>query len=447
MRSFILICIFMMLIFSLSSGQPVGENFFPYQTYQKVLSNGLKVIVIPMQNPGLVAYYSIVRTGSRDEYAPGHSGFAHFFEHMMFRGTKKYPGPVYDRIMTEMGANANAFTSSDLTCFHIVHAKDHLDQVMELESDRFQNLDYEVADFKTEAGAVLGEYLKGLSSPWSLLREKLMETAFTTHTYRHTTIGFRQDVEAMPTMYDYSRSFFKSYYRPENVILLLVGDLNPDETFTKVQQYYGNWQPGYVPPAIQPEPAQTAERSAELTFSGKTLPIMTIAYKAPAFNPMDKAVAASYLLGALLFGENSEIYKKLVIREQSVQFIQANFFANRDPGLFQISMMIKNENDIPLIKGEIDRTIQQAQTEPIALEKLKNQQRRIRYAFLMELDTAQKTASRLVSFLALTGELESVDEFFATCDAVTPEDLQAAAQKFLVPEKRTVISLKGGNNL
>lgn len=446
MRSFMFIYIFMMLIFSLSFGQSVEKKIFPYQSYQKVLSNGLKVIVIPMQNPGLVAYYSIVRTGSRDEYEPGHSGFAHFFEHMMFRGTKNYPGPVYDRIMTEIGASTNAFTSSDLTCYHIVHSKDHLDQVMELESDRFQNLDYKVADFKTEAGAVLGEYLKGLSSPWSLLREKLMETAFTTHTYRHTTIGFRQDVEAMPSMYDYSRAFFKRYYRPENVILLLVGDLNPDETFARVQQYYGNWQPGYVPPAIQPEPEQTAELNAELKFSGKTLPIMTIAYKAPAFNPTDKEVAASYLLGALLFGENSEIYKKLVIREQSVQFIQANFFANRDPGLFQISTIIKNENDIPLIKGEIDRIIKQAQIESIAIEKLKNQQRRIRYAFLMELDTAQKTAGRLVSFLSLTGELKSVDEFFATCDAVTPEDLQAAARKFLVSEKRTVIILKGGNN-
>jgi zinc protease len=438
--------IFIILIFSMALTQSMEKKIFPYQTYERVLSNGLKVIVIPMQNPGLVAYYSIVRTGSRDEYEPGHSGFAHFFEHMMFRGTKKYPGPVYDRIMTEMGANAKAYTSSDLTCFHIVHSKDHLDQVMELESDRFQKLDYEVADFKTEAGAVLGEYLKGLSSPWSLLREKLMETAFTTHTYRHTTIGFRQDVEAMPTMYDYSRSFFKRYYRPENVILLLVGDLNPDDTFAKVQQYYGNWQPGYVPPAIQPEPEQTAELNAELTFSGKTLPIMTIAYKAPAFQPTAKEVAASYLLGALLFGENSEIYKKLVIREQSVQFIQANFFANRDPGLFQISTMIKNENALSAIKDEIDRTIKQAQTESIAKEKLKKQQRRIRYAFLMELDTAQKTAGRLVSFLSLTGDLKSVDAFFATCDAVTPEDLQAAAQKFLVPEKRTVITLKGGNN-
>ncbi len=446
MRSFMFIRIFIILIFSMALTQSMEKKIFPYQTYERVLSNGLKVIVIPMQNPGLVAYYSIVRTGSRDEYEPGHSGFAHFFEHMMFRGTKKYPGPVYDRIMTEMGANAKAYTSSDLTCFHLVHSKDHLDQVMELESDRFQNLDYEVADFKTEAGAVLGEYLKGLSSPWSLLREKLMETAFTTHTYRHTTIGFRQDVEAMPTMYDYSRSFFKRYYRPENIILLLVGDLNPEETFTKAQQYYGNWQPGYVPPAIQPEPEQTAGQSAELTFSGKTLPIMTIAFKAPAFQPTDKEVAASYLLGALLFGENSEIYKKLVIREQSVQFIQANFFANRDPGLFQISTMIKNENALSAIKDEIDRTIKQAQTESIAKEKLKKQQRRIRYAFLMELDTAQKTAGRLVSFLSLTGDLKSVDAFFATCDAVTPEDLQAAAQKFLVPEKRTVITLKGGNN-
>jgi zinc protease len=108
--------------------------------------------------------------------------------------------------------------------------------------------------------------------------------------------------------------------------------------------------------------------------------------------------------------------------------------------------MIKNENDISAIKDEIDRTIQQAQTEPIAIEKLKNQQRRIRYAFLMELDTAQKTAGRLVSFLALTGDIKAVDDFFATCDAVTPADLQAVAQKFLVPEKRTAITLKGGIN-
>ncbi|MDZ7342309.1 MAG: insulinase family protein, partial [candidate division KSB1 bacterium] len=250
-----------------------APGIFPYQYQEQILDNGLKVILIPMDSPGLVAYYSIVRTGSRDEYEPGHTGFAHFFEHMMFRGTKKYPGSVYDKLMTEMGADANAYTSDDITCYHLNFAAEDLEKVMELESDRFQNLFYEEQAFKTEAGAVHGEYLKGLSSPYFLLSEKLMDTAFDVHTYKHTTIGFRQDIEAMPTMYDYSRSFFNRYYRPENVVLLIVGDINPATTMPLVQKYYGNWQKGYVPPQVPVEPEQQGERTASVTYNGQTLPI------------------------------------------------------------------------------------------------------------------------------------------------------------------------------
>lgn len=262
-----------------------STGIFPYPYYEQVLDNGLKVIIIPMETPGLVAYYSVVRTGSRDEYEPGHSGFAHFFEHMMFRGTKKYPGSVYDRLVTEMGADANAYTSDDLTCYHLNFATEDLEKVMELESDRFQNLFYEEQAFKTEAGAVHGEYLKGLSSPYFLLSEKLMDTAFDVHTYKHTTIGFRQDIEAMPTMYDYSRSFFNRYYRPENVVLLIVGDIDPAATMELVHQYYGNWQKGFVPPQVPVEPEQQGERTASVVYNGQTLPILCIAYKSLAFDP------------------------------------------------------------------------------------------------------------------------------------------------------------------
>ena len=96
-----------------------AENVFPYRYQTQTLPNGLRVIFIPMSGSGLVSYWSIVRTGSRDEIEPGRSGYAHFFEHMMFRGTKKYPGPVYDRIINGIGAHSNAFTSEDLTAFHI----------------------------------------------------------------------------------------------------------------------------------------------------------------------------------------------------------------------------------------------------------------------------------------------------------------------------------------
>lgn len=257
----------------------VNAGIFPYKYQVEVLENGLKVILRPMDNPGLVAYYSVVRTGSRDEYEPGRSGFAHFFEHMMFRGTEKYPGPVYDRLVTEMGANANAYTSDDLTCFHLVVSSDNLEKVMELESDRFQNLSYSEQVFKTEAGAVHGEYLKGLSSPWSVLFEKIMDTAFDKHTYKHTTIGFRKDIEAMPKMYEYSKTFFGRYYRPENVVLLVVGDFDSGKTLQMVKKYYSDWQPGYASPQIPTEPEQTNERTAKVKFLGRTLPILTISYK------------------------------------------------------------------------------------------------------------------------------------------------------------------------
>ncbi|HEY6951822.1 MAG TPA: pitrilysin family protein, partial [Bacteroidota bacterium] len=326
----------------LSLNAMTAQKIFPYKYQQEMLPNGLTVIVIPMDSPGLVAYYSVVRTGSRDEVEPGKSGFAHFFEHMMFRGTKTYPASVYDSIVTNIGANANAFTTDDLTAYHLNFAKEDLETVIRIESDRFQNLSYEKPAFQTEAGAVYGEYRKGITSPFELLSEKLQNTAYDVHTYKHTTIGFEEDIKAMPEQYDYSISFFKRFYRPENVVLLIAGDLDPDETMRLVREYYGSWKKGYVAPDIKPEPSQTAERNAEVTYPGKTLPILDIAYKGDAFNPENRDYVAAVLLGDLAFDENSALYKRLVITEQKVQFLSSSVPMNRDVPLFEIVTMVKN---------------------------------------------------------------------------------------------------------
>ena len=213
-----------LLLFATSAA---AENVFPYRYQTHTLPNGLRVIFIHMSGSGLVSYWSVVRTGSRDEIEPGRSGYAHFFEHMMFRGTKKYPGPVYDRIVNGMGADSNAFTSEDLTAFHLTFAKEDLAKVIELEADRFQNLHYERPAFQTEAGAVYGEYRKDQTEPAFMLEEKLRDTAFDRHTYKHTTMGFEADVKNMPQGYEYSQTFFQRFYRPENVVLLVVGDFDP----------------------------------------------------------------------------------------------------------------------------------------------------------------------------------------------------------------------------
>ncbi len=427
------------------AGQPERSNgIFPYPYHKHILDNGLKAIIIPLESPGLVAYYSVVRTGSRDEYEPGHSGFAHFFEHMMFRGTKKYPGSVYDQLITEMGADANAYTSDDLTCYHLNFAAEDLEKVMELESDRFQNLFYEEEAFKTEAGAVYGEYLKSLSSPWFLLSEKLMDTAFDVHTYKHTTIGFRQDIEAMPTMYEYSLSFFNRYYRPENVVLLIVGDVDPQRAINLVKKYYGDWSPGYVPPQVPAEPEQQAERTASVSYSGQTLPILCVAYKSMAFDPQSRAMGACNLLGELAFGETSDIYKKLVLQEQRVQFIAADFNSARDPQLLTIWTMIKREDDIDNVKNEIYQTIEHFKQNPVSEQKLADLKSRLRYSFLMGLETPDDVAGRLARYIALTGDIEALNQLYDTYAQVTPADILDAAKEFLVEQKRTVVVLKGG---
>ncbi len=446
MKQFYLILI-MLLIFCSSTialNLESSEGFFPYKYQEEVMENGFKMIMIPMESPGLIAYYSVVRTGSRDEYEPGHTGFAHFFEHMMFRGTKNYPGDVYDKMVTEMGASANAFTSNDITCYHLNFASEDLEKVMKLESDRFQNLSYPEEAFKTEAGAVHGEYLKSLSSPRFLLYEKLMDTAFDVHTYKHTTIGFKEDIEAMPTMYEFSKSFFSRYYRPENVVLLILGDFDPTATLELVKKYYGNWEKGYVPPKIELEPEQNRERRAEVIYNGKTLPILSINYKSLAFDPNSMEMAACYLLGDLIAGETSELYKKLVLKEQRVQFIRANFSSNRDQNLLGINTMVKKEDDIENVKDEIYQAIEYFQDNYVDEQKLNDLKSNMKYSFLMRLDTPQSVASSLTRIVAMTGGIDAVNQLYASIEKVTPEDIINAANRFLVKQKRTVVVLKGG---
>ena len=174
------------------------KSAFPFPYTEKVLGNGLRIFVVPYDSPGLVAYYSVVRTGSRNEVDPGKSGFAHFFEHMMFRGTERYSTERYNAEIKAMGADSNAFTSDDLTVYHILAGKSALAKVVEIEADRFLNLKYDEASFQKEARAVLGEYNKGSSDPLQKMAEAMYDHAFAVHTYKHTTIGFLRDIEDMP---------------------------------------------------------------------------------------------------------------------------------------------------------------------------------------------------------------------------------------------------------
>ena len=191
-----------------------SKNIFDMPYLMEELDNGLRVIIVKTDYPDIVTIQIPVQTGSRNEVEPGKSGFAHFFEHMMFRGTDKYPADVYNGIIKKAGADTNAYTTDDYTNFYATFTKQDLEKIIEVEADRFQNLNYSEDQFRTEALAVKGEYLKNFSNPTSKAFERISDLSYSVHTYKHTTMGFIEDIEAMPDQLDYSKEFFDRWYRP-----------------------------------------------------------------------------------------------------------------------------------------------------------------------------------------------------------------------------------------
>jgi zinc protease len=330
-----------------------GGVAFPFPVKEKTLPNGLRVYVVGFDSPGLVAYYSVVRTGSRNEVEAGKSGFAHFFEHMMFHGTEKYTLDAYNGVIKQMGADSNAFTSDDLTVYHILAGKQALPKIVEIESDRFQHLTYQQADFQKEARAVLGEYNKNASNPMEKMVETLYDHAFTTHTYKHTTMGFLKDIENMPNEMAYSRQFFDRFYRPENVVLLVVGDADPAEVFKLVEASYGGWKAGSAHPAIPLEPPQKKEQRAELVWPSATLPMLIEGYHTPGFSTTNVDLPTLDVLAELLFAERAPLYKKLVITEQKVESMSGSNDAHVDPNLFTVFARIKKPAEVGYVEKSI----------------------------------------------------------------------------------------------
>jgi zinc protease len=430
---------------SSSAAAPHGSTSgqaFPFPVTQKTLPNGLKVYVVGFDSPGLVAFYSVVRTGSRNEVEPGKSGFAHFFEHLMFRGSQNFAPEKYTAIIKEMGADSNAFTSDDLTVYHILAGKAALPQIVEIEADRFQRLQYDDAKFQKEARAVLGEYNKNASNPIEKMVETLYDTAYTTHTYKHTTMGFLKDIENMPKELMYSRQFFERYYRPENVILLVVGDADPQTVFKLVEKQYGEWQPGNKHPAVPVEPPQKQEERAALAWKGPTLPMLIEGYHVPAFSTTNVDVPTMDVLAELLFAERAPLYKRLVIKEQKVESLSGSADPHVDPNLFTVLARIKKPADLAYVEKAIHEEMGRIAREGVDEKTLADVLSHVKYAFAGQLSTADKTAYTASTFLALTGDLDSINAYFALFDKVTSADVKRVAATIFTQTNRTVVTMK-----
>ena len=419
-----------------------GERAFPFAYDTVELKNGFRAYLVTAPTPGQIAVVSFARVGARDEVDPGKSGFAHFFEHMMFSGTRRYPD--YDGETTKMGAFRNASTSTDSTQYYMVANTEYLEKILDIESDRFQHLTYDEPRFKTEAGAVLGEHQQGALDPARWLDQRVRAAVFRRHPYGHPVIGLEEDVRAMPQAYEYSKAFFERFYRPENVVLVIAGDFDRARAREMVTRYYADWTPGFKAPPVPAEPAQTAAREVTVTYPGRTLPIVSVNYREPAWDPRDRTGAALTVLGELAFGPNSDLYRRLVLQERRVQALDQSFALNRDPFIVSVEATVSNPAETKAIEAEILQTIRSFRDTPIDPGRLASTTRHLRYGFVMSLETAQQIAFAARQSIISTGRLEPLEEYYATLAAVTPEDVRNAARTWLTDNSRTIVTMVQG---
>jgi zinc protease len=418
-----------------------SRKAFAYDYTIDNLPNDLRLITVPTDYPNLVALYIVVQTGSRNEIEKGKSGYAHLFEHLMFRGSEHYSGQERDAILKKAGADSNAYTTDDRTVYHEVFSKDDLDKVLELEADRFQRLKYAPDAYKTETKAVLGEFNKNSADPEEKAYEVLRATAYQRHTYSHTTMGFIEDIEDMPNQYDYSWEFYRRYYRPEYTTIVLVGDVKHDQSLAMVKKYFGDWKRGNYTPEIPSEGDQKEPRENHVDWPSETLPLIYVAFRGPAYSDYQKDKSALDLLAPMAFGENSDLYQKLVLKEQKVDSLSYSFEDRADPELFLVAAKVKDVKDTDYVRQQILESYKRYATEPVPQAELDSTRSRLRYEFALAMNSSEAIASSLAGYIGLRRTPLTIDKLFALYDTITPKDIRDMAAKYFVNSHRTIVTL------
>ena len=426
---------------AMQSSASEANKVFSQKYLFKELSNGLRVLVVKTDYPDLVSVQIPVSVGSRDETEAGKTGFAHFFEHMMFKGSDKYPQDVYSDLFKNAGVDNGAYTTNDYTNYQLDFSKDHLDKVLEIQADHFRNLKYTDAQFKTEALTVKGEYLKNNASPIRKLLAAVRKEAFDTHTYKHTTMGFFEDVEAMPNQIAYGERFFEQFYKPEYVSLVIVGDVEPEATMAMVEKHWGTWEKGDFVNEIEPEPKQEAPKYVHEKFDGLPGHWLLVSYKGADWQPKEKDRAALDLISELYFSKNSALYQELVVDKQLASQMFNYNPETKDAGLRHVFIKVNEEKDLATVRDAINNTYAQLRTELVSTEKLDNLKANLKYSFVNSLDSSEAIASTLARYMHFDRDPETINHLYNSFDNISAEDINRIANQYFIDENRTTATL------
>ena len=419
-----------------SSGLTVVQSVPGRETVRATtLGNGMRVIVWPVHDIPNVALYNWVRAGSRNE-APGITGLAHFFEHMMFNGTTRRQPGEFDRLMEAQGGANNAFTSDDVTVYQDWFPRGALDVVFDLEADRIANLAFVREVIESERGVVTSERrLRVDDNNPGFLGEQVQAAAFVTHPYRFPTIGWPADIRAW-RMSDL-QNFFKTYYAPNNLTLVLAGDLVPEHVFELARKYF---EPIPRQPAPEPvrarEPEQLQERVVVVHRKAQT-PLLQYAYKAPAASD-PRAAAVNLLLSILVDGDASRLHRSLVEDRRAAIEVSGHWQEGFDPGLLWLYLTLPEGADPTQTRALLDAELEAVTRNGVTATELSRAKNLTSAGFWKKLATIDGKAQLLGEFEVFHGDWARLFDAPAQFERVTREDILAVAREILDPRRRTV---------
>jgi zinc protease len=405
------------------------------------LGNGLQVILLEDHAAPVINLQVWYHVGAKDERA-GHTGFAHLFEHLMFKGSAHVGPDEHSRIIEAAGGFDNASTYDDYTNFFETFPSNYLERVLWLEADRMGSLNVDETNFKSEREVVKEERrVRVDNQPYGLLEEDLRAAAFTVHGYHHTAIGSIADLDNS-TIEDV-RDFFNTFYKPNNATLIIVGDFNSEDALGWAKKYFEGIPASAKPiPRIdKPEPVQTEERVVNKSYSNTPLPAAVIGYKIPAryapdAYPLD--LAANILAG----GESSRLYQTLVYKEQIA--VQAAGFGNftEDPNLFWAYAIMNQGHTAEEGQKAVVAVLDELKTKPVEAREFDKAENQEISGFILGRNTDEEKAVALGAAAVIGKNPDLVNTELGQYLKLTPADVQRAAGEYFVSQHATVLLVK-----
>jgi zinc protease len=401
------------------------------------LANGLRVIVAQDRSAPVFSVAVNYNVGSRDERR-GRTGFAHLFEHMMFKGSANVGAFEHPLLVFNNGGNMNGTTSKDRTLYYETLPANQLDLALFLEADRMRSLDITKENLDNQRNAVQEERRLGLDNqPYGKTNEAIDELAYENFAYEHSVIGSMQDLDAASV--DDVASFFKTYYAPNNAVLAIVGDVDPKDALARARKYFESIPSQTPPPAVDlTEPAQTAERRLVLEDALARLPRLDIVYKVPAsMTPDDDALGV--LSTILAGGRSSRMFETIVRQRQLSPGISAGKGESRGPGLLRVIATLSPGQDMAALEAAVDAEIEKVKTAAIADWEMEKARSSARRALVASLQSSLQRAILLSQYALFYDEPGLINTRADRLAAVTAADVQRVARRYLTPQNRTVV--------